>query len=463
MSDMARIMLAAPSSGSGKTMLTCGVLAALKERQLHIAAMKCGPDYIDPMFHRRVLGVSAGNLDSFFMSEHDLRVCLAKKSVANDITIIEGVMGYYDGLGGTTSRASAYEIAKLTRTNVILIVDCKGASVTLAATIKGIIDFRADSHIAGVILNRISEGYYEKLKPVIEQECGVPVVGYMPILKDMEIPSRHLGLHAPEEMKAFEEWTKKLAIWVEKTIDLDKVLALANAAETLDVVDELNADVPAVISVRLDRKPVIAIARDDAFTFYYDENIELLKQLGAEILYFSPLEDNALPDDVDGVIFGGGYPELYAGKLSANASMRASVKARCAEGLPCIAECGGFLYLQQSIEGEDGTVYPMCGVLAGEGFRTPKLQRFGYMEARLSVSGMMGQDITMRGHEFHYWDCTNNGVAAIAYKPTTPDKTYRCIVHTDTMFAGFPHFNYYSNPEAMRSFVQTCLNYKNQK
>lgn len=463
MSDMARIMLAAPSSGSGKTMLTCGVLAALKERQLHIAAMKCGPDYIDPMFHRRVLGVSAGNLDSFFMSEHDLRVCLAKKSVANDITIIEGVMGYYDGLGGTTSRASAYEIAKLTRTNVILIVDCKGASVTLAATIKGIIDFRADSHIAGVILNRISEGYYEKLKPVIEQECGVPVVGYMPILKDMEIPSRHLGLHAPEEMKAFEEWAKKLAIWVEKTIDLDKVLALANAAETLDVVDELNADVPAVISVRLDRKPVIAIARDDAFTFYYDENIELLKQLGAEILYFSPLEDNALPDDVDGVIFGGGYPELYAGKLSANASMRASVKARCAEGLPCIAECGGFLYLQQSLEGEDGTVYPMCGVLAGEGFRTPKLQRFGYMEARLSVSGMMGQDITMRGHEFHYWDCTDNGVAAIAYKPTTPDKTYRCIVHTDTMFAGFPHFNYYSNPEAMRSFVQTCLNYKNQK
>ena len=179
-SNMARIMLAAPASGSGKTMLTCGLLAAFKKRQLHIAAMKCGPDYIDPMVHRKVLGICTGNLDSYFMSEDDLINCLVKKAIENDITIVEGVMGYYDGLGGATTQASAYEIARVTKTAAILIVDCKGASVTLAATIKGMIDFRSDSNIAGVILNRITEGFYEKIKPVIEHECGVPVVGYVP-------------------------------------------------------------------------------------------------------------------------------------------------------------------------------------------------------------------------------------------------------------------------------------------
>lgn len=462
MSNMARIMLAAPASGSGKTMLTCGMLAALRKRQLHIAAMKCGPDYIDPMFHRRVLGVSAGNLDSYFMSETDLRVCLARKAMDNDLTIIEGVMGYYDGLGGTSDRASAYEIARLTGTKVILIVDCKGASVTLAATIKGIVDFRADSNIAGVILNRISEGYYAKIKAVIEQECKVPVVGYVPVMRDMEIPSRHLGLHAPEEIDAFSRWAGRLAEQFEKTIELDRVIALANEAAPLDIPEKefCACDLP-----KMDEQmqPVVAVARDEAFSFYYDENIALLEQLGAKLQYFSPLYDKELPCNVDGLILGGGYPELYAKQLSENFGMRESIRRHCANGLPCIAECGGFLYLQKSLENEDGVAYPMCGVLDGEGFKTEKLQRFGYMEARLSTPGLMGNAVTLRGHEFHYWDCTDNGEAAIACKPTTPDKTYKCIVHTATMFAGFPHFNYYSNVDALSSFVSACADYKEKR
>lgn len=461
MSNTARIMLAAPSSGSGKTMLTCGLLAALSNRQLHIAAMKCGPDYIDPMFHRKVLGVSTGNLDSFFMNEDDLRMCLARKSTSHDITVIEGVMGYYDGLGGTSDRASAYEIARLTKTKVLLVVDCKGSSLTLAAVIKGIIDFRADSNIAGVILNRISEGYYAKIKEVIEQECNVPVVGFVPVLKDMEVPSRHLGLCAPEELSSFREWSNQLADVFEKTIDLDQVIAIANEAEELNILDAFDGSGNRAHG--FEQAPVIAIARDEAFTFYYDENIELLKELGAKLVCFSPLNDKELPVDIDGLILGGGYPELYAKELSANASMREAIQTQCAGGVPCIAECGGFLYLQKSLEGDDGIVYPMCGVLDGAGFKTSRLQRFGYMEAVLQDEGIMGHNLTMRGHEFHYWDCTDNGSSATAYKPTTPDKTYKCIVHTDTMFAGFPHFNYYSNKEALSNFVKACADYKRSK
>lgn len=459
-SNMARIMLAAPASGSGKTMLTCGLLAAFKKRQLHIAAMKCGPDYIDPMFHRKVLGICTGNLDSYFMSEDDLINCLVKKAIENDITIVEGVMGYYDGLGGATTQASAYEIARVTKTAAILIVDCKGASVTLATTIKGMIDFRPDSNIAGVILNRITEGFYEKIKPVIEHECGVPVVGYVPILKDMEVPSRHLGLYAPEEMEAFGAWANRLAEIFEKTIDLDRILAFADAAEAL-VRNEKH--VQKETKTNPENLPTIAVARDEAFAFYYDENMELLKKLGAKLIEFSPLRDRELPSDVDGLVLGGGYPELYAKMLSENVGMRTSIHEKCMNGLPCIAECGGFLYLQKSLEGDDKTVYPMCDVLHGEGFRTTRLQRFGYMEAVIDTDGMIGKHTILKGHEFHYWDCTQNGADATAYKPTSPDKQYKCIVHTDTMFAGFPHFNYYSNPEALRGFVRACSKYKQYK
>lgn len=457
MSDMARIMLVAPSSGSGKTMLTCGILAALKNRQLHIAAMKCGPDYIDPMFHRSVLGINTGNLDSYFMSRTRLCACLARKAKGKDITILEGVMGYYDGLGGTSTQASSYEIARLTNTRAILIVDCKGASVTLAATIKGIVHFREDSNIAGIILNRISESYYIRLKEMIEKECGVPVLGYMPNKKDMEVPSRHLGLCAPEELAPFVAWSNTLAALVEKTIDIDRILRLAKDAEPLAAED---IDTEKEMSCTKEGRPVIAVARDEAFRFYYDENIELLRQFGAEIRYFSPMHDFKIPEEADGLILGGGYPELYAKQLSDNVSMRTSIYEGCKNKLPCIAECGGFLYLQRTLEDEAKNAYAMCGVLDGAGYKTEHLQRFGYIEAKLRTPGMLGALVSLRGHEFHYWDCTKNGVSALAHKAMEPGKVYECLVHTDTMFAGFPHFHYYSNKEAFGNFVKACAHYK---
>ena len=467
---MARVLIAAPGSGGGKTMITCGLIAALKRRKKNIASFKCGPDYIDPMFHRSVLGIESGNLDTFFTDEDTTRYLLERKAAQADITVIEGVMGYYDGLGGVSSMASSYDVARVTDTPVVLVVDGKGASVTLAAVIRGIKDFQTDSHICGVILNRVSPGYYERIRSVIEKECGVMVLGYVPVLRGMEIPSRHLGLVSPEEIDAYGNWVDRLANEVEQSVDIDALLELAGRAPVIHgncrAMEHLNP----VGSLR------IAVARDEAFSFYYAENQELLTRLGAKLVWFSPMRDAAVPDDVDGMILWGGYPENYAQILSQNVSMRESVRMACESGMPCLAECGGFLYLQNSLEGTDGGIYEMTGVLSGRGYRTERLVRFGYMEAeqknniRDNDDLLLGNACHLRGHEFHYWDCTECGESFTAWKPVisehsagTKRREYSCMIHTDTLAAGFPHFYYYSDPDMVYHFLQHCMVYRNNR
>ncbi|MDO5127994.1 MAG: cobyrinate a,c-diamide synthase [Eubacteriales bacterium] len=456
--EMARVLVAAPASGSGKTMITCGLLALLKRRKLHIASMKCGPDYIDPMFHRKVLGVPSGNLDSFFTDREVLCSLLREKAQSADITVLEGVMGYYDGLGGASDKASAYEIAKWTQTPTVLVVDCKGTGLSIAATIRGFLEFRPDNGICGVILNRISPTYFDRLKMVIEKECKIAVLGYVPVLKEMEIPSRHLGLHAPDELPAFSAWIDRLADAMEQTIDLNRLLQIARTASILC------SDTFGIEQYQIKTPVRVAVARDKAFSFYYEENESLLRRMGAELIYFSPLCDAEIPKEADGIILGGGYPERYARELSENSLMRASVANACKEEMPCIAECGGFMYLQQSLEAECGKTYPMCGVLGGTSYRTERLKRFGYVEAAAwKAGGMLGNECTLKGHEFHYWDCTENGSDFVAHKPAMPDVTYPCMVHKKTMFAGFLHVYYYSNPEAMYQFLKACEKYHNNK
>lgn len=451
----ARILIAAPKSGSGKTLITCGIIGALKRRKLRLQAFKCGPDYIDPMFHRQVLGVETGNLDSFFTDEDTLRYLLARRAECADVTVIEGVMGYYDGLGGISERASSYDIARITGTPTILVVDARAVSVTLAAIIQGICAYRTDSGIKGVILNRVSAGYYEKLKTVIERECGVLVLGFVPEQKDMKVSKRHLGLTAPEEMEQFFEWADKAADILERYVDMDMLLGIAESAEPLETKCDLKLP-------RTKSPVTVAIARDEAFSFYYAENIELLERMGAKPVFFSPLRDEALPKGADGLILWGGYPENYARTLSENVSMRHSVRAACRLGMPCLAECGGFLYLQQTLEGIDGGSHKMAGVLPGQGYRTERLCRFGYIEAWQQETDkdaklLLGRDCRLRGHEFHYWDCTENGTSFAARKLRT--EPYECIVHTETIAAGFPHFYYYSNPQAVYPFLEACLAY----
>lgn len=437
-----RVMFAAMRSGSGKTTVTCGVLAALKKQNIKVQAYKCGPDYIDPMFHRTVLGIDTGNLDTFFADADAIGHILARDTKDAELIVMEGVMGYYDGVGGTTTMASSYELSKVTKTPVVLIVDAKGASVTLAATIRGIMEYKKDSRIAGVILNRVSPMFYSRLKQVIETECGIPVLGYLPEDASFAVPSRHLGLLQPDEMQKQRDWVETVAEAVTKTVDINGIFEIAAQAETLQI--QKPAD------VRQDCKfPSgyrIGVARDAAFSFYYRENLRMLEDMGAELVYFSPLADAHVPK-VDALIFGGGYPELYAKQLYENRSMRASVWQALESGMPCHAECGGFLYLGKSLADAEGNVYEMVGFLDGAGFRTERLQRFGYVELAPQDAGVFAVNTFLRGHEFHYWDSTDCGDACLAWKPLSKQKTYPCMVKKKGTFAGFPHL-YYAGAEA---------------
>lgn len=449
---MPGVVFAAPKSGSGKTMITCGIIEVFKRKKMKVASFKCGPDYIDPMFHRRVLGVESGNLDTFFTDEKTTRYLYSQKAKEADITVVEGVMGYYDGLGGRSEAASTYELAKVLHAPVVLIVDAKGASVSLAALIKGMMTYRQDSGIRGIILNQVSASYYERIKEVIEKECGILVLGYLPKLEGLEISSRHLGLVAPSEVEEFGSWVGQVADALERTVDTDRLLLLAGEAEVLEEKE------PEVF--HLTQKVRLGVARDEAFSFNYAENMALLERMGAEPVYFSPIHDEGLPEGIDGLLLGGGYPENFAGALQANASMRAAVKKACEKKMPCLAECGGFLYLQNALEGSDGVTREMAGVLTGEGFRTNKLTRFGYVEARVEKPGLLGEKgQAIRGHEFHYWDCTKNGDGFTANKPLG-GKQYPCMVHTNSMAAGFPHFYYYSNPEMIFHFLEKCESFR---
>ena len=440
--NIPRVMFAAMRSGSGKTTVTCGVLAALKKQNIKVQAYKCGPDYIDPMFHRMVLGLDTGNLDTFFADADAIGHILARDTKDAELIVMEGVMGYYDGVGGTTTMASSYELSKVTKTPVILVVDAKGASVTLAAIIRGIMEYKMDSRIAGVILNRVSPMFYSRIKHVIEAECGIPVLGYLPEDASFAVPSRHLGLLQPEELQAQKDWVETVAEAVEKTVDINGIFEIAAQAETLQI--QKPAD------VRQDCKfPSgyrIGVARDAAFSFYYRENLRMLEDMGAELVNFSPLADAHVPK-VDALIFGGGYPELYAKQLYENRSMRASVWQALESGMPCHAECGGFLYLGKSLADAEGNVYEMVGFLDGAGFRTERLQRFGYVELAPQDAGVFAVNTFLRGHEFHYWDSTDCGDACLAWKPLSKQKTYPCMVKKKGTFAGFPHL-YYAGAEA---------------
>lgn len=444
-----RLLFAAPKSGSGKTMVVCGMIAALKARGKKVAAFKCGPDYIDPMFLRKVLGVASGNLDTYFTEGEITRYLFCQEAQEADIAILEGVMGYYDGLGGQSLSGSTYDVGKATKTPVILIVDGKGASVSLAAVIKGMIEYQKDSNIQGILLNQVSAGYYDRIREVIEKECKVKVLGYLPQLKDLEVPSRHLGLVSPEEITAFGEWADQVAKELEKNIDMEALLKIAASAEEIEE-NEKAFHIPV-----LEHKVRLAVARDEAFSFYYQENVEVLEKMGAKLIYFSPLHDKELPQEIDGIILWGGYPEKYAKELEENKEMRNAIFNVCRNGLPCIAECGGFLYLQQTLEGEDGKKYQMAGVLKGEGYRTQKLSRFGYMEAVNEENGIVEKGEKIKGHEFHYWDCTDNGEAFLAKKPLGKN-SYRCMINTSNLLAGFPHLYYYSNLSIIKGFLESC-------
>ena len=447
-----RVMIAAISSGSGKTTVTCGILQALVNRKLKVASFKCGPDYIDPMFHSKVIGARSRNIDSFFNDENTVKYLVDKNSQNADISVIEGVMGFYDGLAGISTKASSYDVARITDTPVILLINCKGMSVSILPIIKGFKEYMKDSNIQGVILNQMPKMLYPEIKKSIEENLNLKVLGYVPNLKDLVIESRHLGLVTPDEIKDLKEKLNELADILEETLEIDEIINLADKSK------DLIYNKPEIH--KLEDNIRIAVALDEAFCFYYEDNIELLKEMGADIVYFSPLKDERIPDNIHGIIFGGGYPELYAKELSLNKTMIESVKSTVYNGLPCVAECGGFMYLHESMEDDKSQPYDMVGLIKGKAYKTPKLNRFGYIKLTALEDNFLckkGEEIA--GHEFHYWDSTNCGSSFKAQKPLRK-RNWECINITENLFAGYPHVHYYSNMQFPYNFLKKCISYK---
>ena len=447
---MPRVCIAAGASGSGKTTFTCGLLGALIRRGLKPVSFKCGPDYIDPMFHREVTGVPSSNLDLFFFDEETMKHLILENSRGRDIAALEGAMGFYDGQGGSSTTGSAWHIATATETPVILIENCAAVSITAAARIKGMASFREPSSIQGVVLNNCGKILYDEIKNVIQGETGIAVLGHIPRLKDCVIESRHLGLVTAAEIGNLKHKLETLALAIEDSVDIDALIALAASAPPLSAGKALG-EAPAADGVSRIR---IGVARDEAFCFYYPDNLRLLEKLGAELVEFSPLRDSSLPPDLKGLYLGGGYPELHGKTLSENTAMLAGIRNAIRSGIPCIAECGGFMFLHETLTDAAGSVYPMAAVIPGGCRKTAGLVRFGYASytaARDNLICPAGD--TVRGHEFHYWESDNPGDSFTARKPVS-GKSWPCIKATETLCAGFPHFHFYSNPGAARRFME---------
>ena len=446
---MIQFLLAAPRSGSGKTTMTCALLMALKRRGCAPCAFKSGPDYIDPMFHRAVLGVESRNLDLFFSAPDTVRTLYAKGAAGHGAAVCEGAMGFYDGLGGVSDRASAWHLADTLGLPVLLVVEPKGQSLTLAAELKGLVNFRTPSHIAGILLNNCTARMHALLAPMLEKETGLPVLGFLPKLPEAVIGSRHLGLYTAAEVENLQQKLALLADAAEEHIDWPRLLALCEKE-------------PPALPVQPETPPArvrIAVAQDEAFCFTYAETLEAFRDAGAEVVFFSPLRDTALPENIGGLYLPGGYPELHARELSENTSLLREIKRKIEFGLPTVAECGGFLYLGQSLTDAEGQSWPMAGVLPGEAKDAGRLVRFGYAALSAESDSMLfraGESFPI--HEFHHWDSTVNGTALAAKKPVG-GAAWRCGFVNEHFYAGFPHLYWEGTPLPQR-FAAAAENYR---
>ena len=444
---MKKIIIGGTHRGRRKTTITCAILAALKAREMSISAFKCVPDYIDPMFHRTVIGTGAYNLDSFFCDDDTLRYLLCKNSAKSDISVIEGVMGYYDGAAG--GRGSAHSVSVATDTPAIVVIDCKGAGESIGAFMKGFLEYQRPNNIIGFIFNRLPKRLVEMAREKCEQ-FGVRYFGCLPT-NPWCIESRRLGLVTAGEISDIREKLAELGKLAEENILLDDIIRYSNSALP-------NFTAKEVKRLSCERPPKIAVANDKAFCFTYPDNISLLEQLGCEIEYFSPLSDKKLPDGCCGIILSGGYPELYAKELSDNREMLDAVKKALMQDIPTIAECGGFMYLHEMLADSDGREYHLVGAVRGKVFPTERLQRFGYVTMTANKDNLLcAENCELKAHEFHYWDSTDCGDDFIARK--ADGREWKCVHAEKTLYAGFPHLYFYSDISMAERFAAACAAY----
>ncbi len=453
-------VVAAINSGGGKTTVTMGLMAAFRKLNFAVQPFKVGPDYIDPMYHTVATGRKSRNLDCFMAPEAALPYLFVKNGGDADIAIVEGVMGLYDGASPDAIAGSSAHIAQILDIPVILVLDGHGMSLSAAALIKGFQDFSPATNIAGVILNRVKhEGGYLYLKEIIETQCGLPVFGYLPEDPAFALSSRHLGLYCSDEIKDLKAKLDTLAAALIDHVDLAALQRVA-AYQGKPV---LKPALPQPL--KEEEKVRIGYAYDAAFNFYYQDNLDLLSELGADLIPVSPLKDKTLPQ-LDGLLLGGGYPELYLRELSANTPFKESLKRRLEDGMPCYAECGGLIYLGRSMTMNEET-YPLIGFFPFDFAMTDRLQHFGYMQATIAPHTVFSgeEPETLRGHEFHYTKRVDTTAYATVYDVSKKRKDK--ILHwqegfqKNNVLGGYPHFHFYSNPACAARFLENVL--KEQK
>jgi cobyrinic acid a,c-diamide synthase len=438
---MRDFMLAGVSSNVGKTTVTMGIMAALKARGETVIPFKTGPDYIDPMFHTFVTGRRSTNLDTWMVAPERIRTLYFSHMAEDAVGITEGVMGMYDGFGMDDDTGSSACLSKILGVPVFLVIDGRGMSKSAAALVKGYAQFDPDVRIGGVIINRLSsQRHYELLKGMIETWAGVPCVGWMPNSPEIVLSSRHLGLVPVDELDNIRAQVDLAAKLAEEHVDLDAMLRISQRTMPADVAPDPFEGWAGRYS-----DLTIGVAHDEAFNFYYEANFEVLRKLGVTLVPFSPLQDQNLPEGLDGLYIGGGFPEVFGQQLQDNAPFRRALKEALEGGLPCFAECGGLMVLTGSLAAKDGQSYAGVGFFDGATtVMTKRLQRFGYVEV---AADLRGETLRTRAHEFHHSLVETEKPIPTAYAVSKEDRQWRCGYVRGNTLAGYPHIHFYSNPE----------------
>ncbi len=456
--NLPRLILAAPMSGSGKTTITTALIAAFSAREVRVASFKVGPDYIDPTYHTLAAGRACRNLDAWMLSPDQVRALFARGAQDADLALIEGVMGLFDGFSGRDDTGSTAHIARILDAPVLLVLDASAMARSAAAIVQGMRDFDPRVRVVGVLLNRVGgENHAQMVKEAIESEVGVPVVGYLARDDALHLPERHLGLIPTLEPGRWRAWLDAAREKIAATVNLDQVLELARAAPQLLSV----GDDPFAFESK--SRAVIAVARDAAFNFLYEDNLDLLRAAGGESAFFSPLHDRALPRGTQAIYLCGGFPEMYAAELAANVAMLDAIRAAFRAGMPIYAECGGLMYLTEEIVDAhaERATHAMVGVLPGRSVMTGRLT-LGYRTARsVSDSWLWRAGETIRGHEFHYslWENRPSDLSpAYELLPSASQKETRwdgaCI---GNLFASYVHLHFLARPELATRIVAKAL------
>lgn len=459
-----RLVIGGTGSGVGKTTFTLGLMSALQKRGLTVQGFKVGPDYIDPTYHSAVTGRPSRNLDTWMTKPDVMLEIFERGSQAADISVIEGVMGFYDGKDPLSNQGSTAEVATMLQAPTILIVNIASMARSAAAIVKGFSQLSPDVKIAGVILNQAgSAGHISLCQAAIEQECGIPVLGGLVRTQGIEIPERHLGLVPAIERGELQPLFEQLAEYMEAHLDVGRLIELAHAAPAIE---QTVASGSPIFTQPMAPRVNIAVAKDAAFNFYYKENLELLEQAGAKLLFFSPLAGEVCPSEADALYIGGGFPEEFAEDLSSHEQVRASIRQRIEEGMPTLAECGGYMYLGDSLTDRAGHSFPMVGLLPVDVQMQSRLAALGYREVMAASESnfLLGPDQQARGHEFHY------SVAAVkenrlspAYKSKGLRGTKEDGLVTDSLIAGYTHLYFPSNPDMAKRFVQKAVEYARKR